>query len=202
MQATELRLAGNAEARGGDLERAIDLYTQVGLRFKDSTLLDLRTEHFGEEQSLRPCIVLLNSELVHAARQARCLLRRVAVHIFMLPAIWQHVSEGECICTQGLHLPSCMTCTYLHSFPYLALCVDGDWLVRSPQLLSASLITRALLRDHPVESTCCCQIGRGHCCLLGSCRKHWMMPMLLPRCHPLASTVHTIARQVMILVCC
>ena len=28
-QATELRLAGNAEARGGDLQRAIELYTQV-----------------------------------------------------------------------------------------------------------------------------------------------------------------------------
>lgn len=29
LQATELRLAGNAEARGGDLRRAVELYTQV-----------------------------------------------------------------------------------------------------------------------------------------------------------------------------
>lgn len=28
-QATELRLAGNAEARGGDLPRAVELYSQV-----------------------------------------------------------------------------------------------------------------------------------------------------------------------------
>ena len=28
MQATEKRLAGNAEARGGDLQRAVELYTE------------------------------------------------------------------------------------------------------------------------------------------------------------------------------